>query len=521
MKNKILILFAGVFSLTILSCYDDKGSYDYHDINEITVSNWPSGGYTYLDRDTLRITPQVGVFDSTSTEPYIGMTLDDGNPDRYEYVWEISRSTIAGGEDYKAIIGKNRDLVYPIDVEPGTYYLYFKIRDTETDINWLSSSSLIVQSSTDVGFLVLGEKEDGSVGLDMISFAAGDTVILKGLLEDYDLPVLYGPKRVMYTGNYQSCWHVWVSSESGSYYMDPNTMETSSANTFDVFSVATIDLPETIVLEDMSAKRNFGTSPATGNRVMVTEDYVFAVSSPASGEFYGNPLNCYDATALEYFKPFPYVFVGNRLSQNRYLIFDEDNHRFVYFSSGLAQVVTQFAADKDTDPFPWQQPEGRELIYGENSNSMSGTSTYSFALLEDAENCYVYQFLMGSSSSKTAGYTFAKSDAPNIENATIFAFASSRMLLLYADGSVLRGYDFANKRAFEKDLGDEITCMEFDWLGNLDEIMIATYNDTEGGILQRYQLGSDLTQMELTPLTGERWTRQTGLVKVKDIEYKF
>ena len=47
--------------------------------------------------------------------------------------------------------------------------------------------------------------------------------------------------------------------------------------------------------------------------------------------------------------------------------------------------------------------------------------------------------------------------------------------------------------------------------------MIATYNDEEQGIIERYQLGSDLLNLDLTPLKNCRWT---GLVKVKDIEYK-
>ena len=66
------------------------------------------------------------------------------------------------------------------------------------------------------------------------------------------------------------------------------------------------------------------------------------------------------------------------------------------------------------------------MIYGENSNMYSGLNTYSFALLEDNDNFYLYQFLMGSTSSKTACYTFAKSDVPNMHKDQLFAIASSR-----------------------------------------------------------------------------------------------
>ena len=507
-----------MFNSLLFSCYDDKGSYDYHEINEISIANWPDNGYTYLYLDTLRITPQVGVYDTTSTEPYIAFTLDDGNPNRYEYIWEVEETNISYTETpYRGVIGTERNLVFPLTLNVGTYRLYFKIRDTETDILWFSETTLNVQSSTDVGFLVLGEKEDGNVGLDMISFAAGDTLIMTNLLEQSNLPDLQGPLRVIYTGNYMRNCYVWMSTESGSYYFDPTTMQTAPENTFDVFYYGTEAITQPTVVKDISAKGSYNQSAASTYRIFVTEDYIFSgMLNPT--ENYGNPVNCYNNINPEYFTPYPYVFVNTiTRSPSSYMFYDQDNHRFVYLANALALVVTRFGSDSET-PFPWQQPEGRDLIYGENSYQGSGYS-YSFALLEDEENFYIYQIQMRSTPTKTTGYTFAKSDAPNLENAELFAFASYRTLLLYADGSTLRAYDYANNRSYEMPMDGEITCMEFDTYGdNFDEIMIATYNETDKGVIQRYALGSDLTSLNLTPIENARWT---GLVKVKDIEYKW
>lgn len=508
-----------MFNLLLFSCYDDKGSYDYHEINEISIANWPDNGYTYLYLDTLRITPQVGVYDTTSSEPYIAFTLDDGNPDRYEYIWEVEETNVSYTETaYRGVVGTERNLVLPLTLNVGTYRLYFKIRDTETGILWFSETTLNVQSSTDVGYLVLGEKEDGNVGLDMISFAAGDTLILTNLLDQSNLPALQGPLRIIYTGYYIRNCYVWMSTESGSYYFDPTTMQAAPENTFDVFYFGTESTSQPTVIKDISAKNRNNLNAASTYRIFVTDDYLYAgMLNPT--ESYGNPINCYTNINPEYFKPFPYIFVNNGNSQNCYMVYDQDNHRFVYFANGLAQYVTQFGSDTGT-PFPWQQPEDRELIYGENSYLYSSLYTYSFALLEDNENFHVYQILMQSSTPrKTAAYTIAKSAAPNLENAELFAFASYRTLLLYADGSTLRAYDYANNQEFSMEMDGEITCMEFDATGdNYDEIMIATYNDTDKGVIQRYALGSDLTSLDLTPIENARWT---GLVKVKDIEYKW
>ena len=517
MKKTLLILFAGMFNLLLFSCYDDKGSYDYHEINEISISDWPDGGYTLLYLDTLRITPQVGVYVTDSPEAYIAFTRDDGNEERYQYIWEVEETNISYTETpYRGVIGTERDLVFPLTLEVGSYNLYFKIRDTETGILWFSSTTLTVQSSTDVGFLVLGEKEDGNVGLDMISFAAGDTLILRNLLDESGLPELQGPQRIIYTGPYMRNSYVWLCTESGSYYFDPTTMRSAPENTFDVFYMGTLDLPSPLVIKDISAKYRNNLSPATTYRMFITDDYLL-VGMLNPSESYGTPINCYTNINPTYFKPYPYIFTSIGSRQGCYVVYDQDNREFGYFSNGLSQYVTRFGTDSDT-PFPWKQPEGRELIYGENTFQNPGSYTYCFALLKDADNFYIYQFSPGSTPSKTQGYTFEKSKAPNLENATLFAFAAQRSLLLYADGSTLRAYDYAYDRSYSMEMDGEITCMKFDATGdNYDEIMIATYNDTEKGIVQRYALGSDLTKLDLTPFENDRWT---GLVKVKDIEYK-
>ena len=36
MMKQILYILLGIMLLSIVSCYDDEGNYDYHDINEVT-----------------------------------------------------------------------------------------------------------------------------------------------------------------------------------------------------------------------------------------------------------------------------------------------------------------------------------------------------------------------------------------------------------------------------------------------------------------------------------------------------
>ena len=100
----------------------------------------------------------------------------------------------------------------------------------------------------------------------------------------------------------------------------------------------------------------------------------------------------------------------------------------------------------------------------------------------------------------------------------LYAFASKRSLLLYANGQILHAYDYVNHMHYEKDLGDQITFIKFDPYGNNnDKLMVGTYNAAEKGIVTRYLLGTDQDSFELEPLKDCRWN---GLVKVKDIDYR-
>lgn len=513
MKQILFICIAGMLTFFSASCYDDKGSYDYHEINEITVSNWPEDGYTAINNsDTLRITPQWEL-DSTSTEPYIAFSMDNGQDTaRYEYIWEVQESEVTS-DDQGTIISRERNLVYPVNLPPTNYYVFLKIRDKETGLLWISNTTLRVAQASDRGYLFLGEKEDGTAGLDMVSTAT-DTIILKNMLDNCGLPVLEGPLRVMYTGYYYRGNCIWVTTETGAYFLDPSTMQSSAYNTFNSLVFAAVPMPETLIPLDMAARQR-GYNMNGMYRFYATEDYIIG-GAITTGETYGNPLNRYSSTSTDFFKPYPYIF-NDSYNIGSFVVYDETNRCFTFFTRYASNNVTKLE-DSSTTPFPWQQPEGRELIYGENT-WMLGTSTYlSMALFEDDENFYIYQFMCVASPTKSRAYTIPKTEVPNMHADQLFAFAGGRTLLLYAEGSTLYAYDYENGLSYSQDMGDEITCMEFDYVNDLDEIMIATYNEADKGIVQRFQLErDDLRAFKLTPLNNCRWT---GLVKVKDMDVR-
>lgn len=47
------------FSWVVVSCYDDKGSYDYTEVNEIVIDELGDGYSMIFKKDTLKIKPKL------------------------------------------------------------------------------------------------------------------------------------------------------------------------------------------------------------------------------------------------------------------------------------------------------------------------------------------------------------------------------------------------------------------------------------------------------------------------------
>ena len=78
--KQILYICLGLMLLSIVSCYDDEGNYDYHDINEVTFGEINTMYNVLLNIDTLKI--DVGDF--------VEMSQGDlTDTDRFEYLWVI------------------------------------------------------------------------------------------------------------------------------------------------------------------------------------------------------------------------------------------------------------------------------------------------------------------------------------------------------------------------------------------------------------------------------------------------
>ena len=297
MMKQILYILLGIMLLSIVSCYDDEGNYDYHDINEVTFGEINTMYNVLLNIDTLKI--DVGDF--------VEMSQGDlTDTDRFEYLWVIFSPSDSHVKD---TISTDRVLSYPVTLAPGTYNLYLKIRDRVTEVQWKKQFTVTVGTPYSRGILLMGEDANGNADAQMISMAGIDTLILKDILKNSGLPTLHGPVSFLHTGKQGEDYRqIWVLTESGSYYLDRETLQGSESNVFDNFLLESYNepmIPVTIVPQpsDIDGKVESQRAVVCSNGKL----FYTSLSILAYG-MYSFPLNCLKTDMTKYIPASEYLF---------------------------------------------------------------------------------------------------------------------------------------------------------------------------------------------------------------------
>ncbi|EDM38094.1 hypothetical protein PBAL39_00727 [Pedobacter sp. BAL39] len=504
-----------LLALVILaSCSKDEGNYDYKDINELAISGVDSS-YTLLRGfDTLRI------------KPTINATMDEGDPSRYQYSWILRNNN-----KLLDTISRERNLEYPIVLDPIAHELYYRVRDTKTGIEWRTKSFLTITTPFSRGLLLMGEDEQGFAEAEMLSMI-NDTLHLKHILSESGLPRQREPVSFIHTGGaLDQYMKLWLLSKSGSYYLDRITMKGSISNNFgrslfisDQINPETLH-PTAIAPQITSAS---GEISSRNVRAMLTKggDIFTTYLLINGGDFYNNPINRVSTAQQERIPAAPYLLysLGNMSSL---IWYDTQNQRFLNFASFGFGTSSALLTDAEGSIFPWNQAASRRtLVYAENTRNTAGGSTYgnSFAIMKDVANAYyVYEFYAsGSNPIKRAAYTIP-SMATDFDKANFYAFSSNRSVIFYSVGNRLYAYDYnpGHERLYQyPEIGsDQITMLKFDTqIDHLtNSLYIATYNSTTKGTLRRFTLGSNPDVVELKPADNSTWT---GLVKIKDMNWR-
>ena len=161
-------------------------------------------------------------------------------------------------------------------------------------------------------------------------------------------------------------------------------------------------------------------------------------------------------------------------------------------------------------------------MYGENGYGNDGRS---YALMTDSDgNYYVYSFTAPTAYTSDPIKHYARkidlSVATDFAKASHYAFFSNQMIILYSVGNVLYAYDYNRNDVKSIDMGAEITYLAMEHQSSLTptDFVVATYSNSEKGIVRKYSIADNVNSIEITPHAREVW--KTGL-KVVRVLWKY
>ena len=502
MKRLIYILSV---VLTVSGCFKDLGNYDYVQVNEAVIS----------DRGFEQTYDVRRKSDVLSICPEISFTQDSDGKGNYSYEWVAVGQNFYRGERF--VIGNERNLEYPVELQSEEYILYFKVKDMDTDMVFSKSVGLNVRSTNTMGWILAGEDHSGNGQVDMISISS-TILYLKGALEMKE-GLTMSPATLVWIDNdeWTSEDRLYVASTSGSYKFG---REDFAANPFSSlrYSFAFADDAAPYIMTDsqkVSDKRH----------VVIVDGKAYIVSS--DGGMIGNTFCVYDD--VHDFSVADKMICNHTDVQGvrTFIFYDKDNHKFCYIA-GLTVKGMNTLGDAEGDPWSWDTTVdfqgGLQMKDAVNSFFSNGQA---LALMEDVSG---EDWIYGLSAPRTGTpvkntrYKVDKSVAVGWDEAVGYMLTTNHGFLVYASGSAIYGYNF-RKNPQEcvvlHQFDAPVTCLKADYDTSekySDVFFVATYDDARdrSGKVYKFKVTDHPDKME----AEQKNVYDEGFLKVRSMCYK-
>lgn len=172
---KKIIIFLVFLTTAITSCFDDKGNYDYKDINEIVVKGVESEYSRDLD-------------DMLTIEPELDCTL-------YSDTTAFSFEWIAGDQ----VISTYHSLNIQVNLSPGKHNCKYIITDKKTDVKTFTQFVLNVSSTTAGDLFIVLSKSKGKAELSYLRLdKEGANFAVNYFEKRYEKPLGNHPKQLCF-----------------------------------------------------------------------------------------------------------------------------------------------------------------------------------------------------------------------------------------------------------------------------------------------------------------------------------
>lgn len=400
MKNIAIYMWLACFS--VVACTEDIGTYDYVSLNDVEISGIEKTYYV-VSGMPFAITPETS------------RLLNDNDSD-LEYMWYAYTS----GQMTKAdTLSHQKDLsLDKMLLEPATYVLAYKIKDTSTGVFYSAESSLNVKGFSD-GLYVLSNRngdaqvailrgeEEGESDFDAYKLINGEIVGTN--------PVgIIGIKKNMTMGAKPVRIAIGCNDETLGAYVSGSTFEktVTIASTFN-----TIDKPSSIT-GVIASPHTLGNSLAG---VFDGDGHLYTASLPG----YMNKPECDFWRKLDTFSD---KFRASYNSTTCFMLYNTTTKGFGITDS-WGQSVTMLPVSSDASvPFDVTNT-GLEALYGK------ACGDYSMGVFEDSSSRYILAL-----SGTDAAFKIEIAGS-NVAEANKFEFLNAKQILFYAAGNKIYTYD--------------------------------------------------------------------------------
>lgn len=156
MKKQLAILWLAAVSVLAVGCYDDKGNYDYSDVNELVIDL--NHAYTYA----------ITLGETFELNPEIRFVNGSGDMSRLTYKWYL------GEDNYTQDDWNTLHFKWTPERLMSNQELCLEVTDPVTGIQYLASITCFVESQyEDEGVMILSE-EDGKTCFSFVKIPAAD-----------------------------------------------------------------------------------------------------------------------------------------------------------------------------------------------------------------------------------------------------------------------------------------------------------------------------------------------------------
>jgi len=432
MFRKIKIHFIVILctSLLAVSCSEDKGNYDFVDINEVII-------------DGLEEAYSITRFDDFNIQPDLSFTQDANTEDRYTYNWQAYKiEGLLVDDDKLTELSIEKNLTVKASLYPGAYKIYYTVTDTETELEWQYDFKVEIVNSIYEGWLLLNDNS-AAPRLDMISLIDEEYKPIYDILHVAESGlVLSGTPGFVSTSYYgpSRTYGIYVStSGNGTTKIESNTFKwDKSLNLSQEFGSTQ---PELLEAQSITEK-SWGTA-----LTVVDNDfyYYFAMWQVA----YSIPKNIVDGEKVSV-SP----MVGRGYAFGNTIFYDTTYKRFIYFNGNGCYAIPE----QNNTVFDYTT--GKDLMYmaGIDYNGTSGTAT--FAVLKDPVDGKSYAAIFDAWTLAQSHYS--EITATDFDQAKNITFSPEFGYMFYSVGSKVYQYDLFVGETFEMlDKGSEISLLKF------------------------------------------------------------